>query len=61
MLNLINVRTAKLHEYVALQTIKLEKIAKNFYEYKKRDQSWQDIKCNLVKEVENMENQNIKN
>ena len=52
--NLINIKTAKLHEYIAGQTIMLEKIAKSFYDYKNRKHPWEAIKADLLQQVENI-------
>lgn len=52
--NLINIRTAKLHEYVTGQTLELEKIAKSFYSYKNRKCPWEMIKANLMVQVEDI-------
>lgn len=52
--NLINIKTAKLHEYVTGQSLELEKIAKAFYEYINSKQSWENIKSNLLIQVEDI-------
>lgn len=52
--NLINIRTAKLHEYVTGQALELEKIAKSFYDYKDRKHPWEMIKANLMAQVEDI-------
>ena len=52
--NLINIRTAKLHEYVTGQTLELENIAKSFYSYKNRKCPWEMIKANLMVQVEDI-------
>ena len=52
--NLINIRTAKLHEYVTGQTLGLENIAKSFYSYKNRKCPWEMIKANLMVQVEDI-------
>ena len=52
--NLINIRTAKLHEYVTGQALELEKIAKSFYGYKNRKCPWEMIKANLMVQVEDI-------
>lgn len=52
--NLINIRTAKLHEYVTGQTLELENIAKSFYSYKNRKCPWEMIKANLMLQVEDI-------
>lgn len=50
--NTINIRTAKLHEYVTGQVLELEKLIKRFYECNKRKKTWEDIKKNLQAEIE---------
>ena len=52
--NLINIRTAKLHEYVTGQALELEKIAKSFYCHKDRKRPWEMIKANLMVQVEDI-------
>lgn len=52
--NQINIRTAKLHEYVTGQVLELEKIAKSFYSYKDRKHPWEMIKANLTLQVEDI-------
>ena len=52
--NLINIRTAKLHEYVTGQVLELEKIAKSFYGYKDRKRPWEMIKAHLMVQVEDI-------
>ena len=52
--NLINIRTAKLHEYVTGHALELEKIAKSFYGYKDRKRPWEIIKANLMVQVEDI-------
>lgn len=52
--NLINVRTAKLHEYITGQVLELDKIAKSFYDYKNRKHPWEMIKANLMAQVEDI-------
>lgn len=51
---LINIRAAKLHEYVTDQALELEKIAKSFYGYKDRKCSWEMIKANLMIQIEDI-------
>lgn len=50
--NLINIKTAKLHEYVTGKTFELEKIIKMFYKIKGKKQSWEDIKPILLMQIE---------
>lgn len=52
--NLINIRTAKLHEYETGQMLALEKIAKSFYEYRDPKNSWEMIKADLMRQVEDI-------
>lgn len=52
--NLINIRTAKLHEYVTSQALELERIAKSFYTYKSRKYPWEKIKANLTLQIEDI-------
>lgn len=52
--NAINIKTAKFHEYVTGQAIELEKIVKVFYERKDSKQSWENIKFNLLMQVEDI-------
>ena len=52
--NLINIRTAKLHEYVTGQMLELDKIAESFFSYKSRKYPWKEIKKNLMKQVEDI-------
>lgn len=52
--NLINVRTAKFHEYTTAQTLELEKIAKSFYTCKKGKYSWDSIKTKLLLQTEDI-------
>ena len=52
--NLINIRTAKFHEYVTGQALELEKIAKFFYNYKDRKHPWERIKANLMLQAEDI-------
>ena len=52
--NVINIRTAKLHEYVTGQTLELEKIAESFYSFKDCKHSWGMIKANLMKQIEDI-------
>ncbi len=50
--NLINIKTAKLHEYTMLETIELDKIAKYFYDCKGNKDSWIKIKSDLLSQVD---------
>lgn len=52
--NSINIRSAKLHEYVTGQALELEKIAKAFYGYKGCKYSWEVIKSNLMLQIEDI-------
>lgn len=52
--NAINIRTAKLHEYVTAQALELEKIAKSFYDYKSRKHPWEMIKKKLMLQIEEL-------
>lgn len=52
--NLINIRTAKLHEYTEGKILELEKIAKIFYNKSNSKQPWEDIKKNLLQQVEDI-------
>lgn len=46
--NLINISTAKFHEYTTAQSLEIAKISKNFF----GDKVWNDIKNRLLGEVE---------
>lgn len=52
--NLINIRTAKLHEHVTRETQELEKIAMDFYNRKSSKQTWQEIKLFLSLQIEDI-------
>jgi len=52
--NAINIRTAKLHEYVRGQALELEKQIKIFYGCNGRRHSWEDTKRNLQMQVEDI-------
>lgn len=52
--NFINIRTAKFHEYTTSKVIELEEIAKEFYQCKNNEQSWEDIKAMLMLEVDDI-------
>lgn len=54
--NVINIHTAKFHEYVTAQSIELAEIGKEFYGYKKKHLSWNDIETALTKDAENIVN-----
>lgn len=50
--NLINIRTAKFHEYVTSKLLELESLANSFYKHSKN--KWDDIKKNLLLQVEDI-------
>lgn len=50
--NLINIRTAKLHEYITEKSLELEKIIKVFYKQIGKKQSWESIKPILLMQIE---------
>lgn len=50
--NLINIKTAKFHEYTTGKSLELEKIIKVFYEHVGDKQSWKNIKSNLLIQIE---------
>ena len=50
--NLVNIRTAKLHEYVTGKTLEFERIIKTFYKQKGKKQSWENIKPILLMQIE---------
>lgn len=52
--NLINIRTAKFHEYITGQTFVLEKIAESFYNCKNSKQSWKTIQANLTLQIDDI-------
>lgn len=52
--NAINVKTAKLHEYVAGKALDLDKIAKKFYDCRRNTPSWEELKKILMQEAENI-------
>lgn len=52
--NLINIKTAKLHEYTTGKTLELEKIAMDFYNCKSSQQAWQEIKSSLLLQIEDI-------
>lgn len=52
--NTINIRTAKLHEYVTGQALELETLIKKFYECNKGRKTWEDTKKNLQAQIEDI-------
>lgn len=52
--NLINIRTAKLHEHTTDRMLQLDKIAKEFFDCKNNKQSWEKIKESLLLQVEDI-------
>ena len=50
--NVINIKTAKFHEYTTGKSLELEKIIKAFYEHIGDKQSWEDIKSSLLMQIE---------
>lgn len=50
--NLINIRTEKLHEYIIGKSLEFEKIIKIFYKQTEKKQSWENIKTNLLMQIE---------
>ncbi len=52
--NLINIRTAKLHEHTTDRMLQLDKIAKEFFDCKNNKQSWEKIKEGLLLQVEDI-------
>ena len=50
--NLINIRTAKFHEYTTGKSLEVEKLIKAFYECNRNKQSWENIKSNLLMQIE---------
>lgn len=52
--NLINISTARLHEYTTVQSLEIGKIAKYFF----GDKVWKDIEARLLIEVEDILNEN---
>lgn len=52
--NEINIKVAKFHEYVCAQTIELEKISKKFYDDKKNEKKWSNIKEKLLLQVDDI-------
>ncbi len=52
--NVINIKTAKLHEYTTGKTLELEKIAIDFYNRKNNKQKWQEIKSSLLIQIEDI-------
>lgn len=54
MKNLINIRTAKLHEHETALTLELEQIAQDFYKCIGRKISWQQVKDELMLQIEDV-------
>lgn len=52
--NLVNISTAKLHEYITGQAMELGKIAKDFYGDKKQHLYWNDIEAALILQAESI-------
>lgn len=52
--NEINIKVAKFYEYVCGQTIELEKISKKFYDGKKNEKNWLNIKEKLLLQVDDI-------
>lgn len=52
--NSINISTAKLLEYTAMQSIEISKIAQEFFGHKKKRLYWEDIRARLLVEAENI-------
>lgn len=52
--NLINIRTAKFHEYVSGQALVLEKNIEMFYDCKGNKRLWEKIKSSLLMQVEDI-------
>lgn len=52
--NLINIRTAKLHEHTTDRMMQLDRIAKEFFDCKVEKQSWEEIKSELLLQVESI-------
>lgn len=50
--NVINIKTAKFHEYTTGKSLELEKIIKAFYEHIGDKQSWEDIRSSLLMQIE---------
>lgn len=57
--NFVNIRTAKLHEYETSITLELEDIAQTFYKCDEIKDSWQDVKENLLKQIEEITRSNL--
>lgn len=52
--NTINIRTAKLHEYVTGQALELETLIIKFYACNQKSKDWDDIKKNLQSQIEDI-------
>ena len=52
--NVINIKTAKLHEYVTGQAYELEKQVKIFYECNRKSRPWEDTKRNMQRQIEDI-------
>lgn len=52
--NTINIRTAKLHEYITGQTLELETLIKKFYACNPKRKNWDDIKKHLQTQIEDI-------
>lgn len=52
--NLVNISTAKLHEYTTGQAMELGKIAEEFYGCKKKHLYWNDIEAALILQAESI-------
>lgn len=50
--NVLNIKTAKFHEYTTGRILELEKVIKIFYEHRGKKQSWENVKTNLLMQVE---------
>ena len=50
--NVINIKTAKFHEYTTGKCQELEKIIKVFYEHIGDKQSWENVKSSLLMQIE---------
>lgn len=55
--NLVNIRSAKIHEYSASLILQLDEIAVVFY--RKRNESWDECKKVLDKQVDDILKENI--
>lgn len=52
--NVINIKTAKLHEYVTGQALEMERQIRVFYECSGRRKTWENTKQNLQMEIEDI-------